>query len=765
MASARSSRNGTLKELNRLLISDGRRSLWTRSIQTLDQMQASQIQADAFTCSSAISSCEKGAWQIALHCFGSLCRSVLPNAVVYTTLMVAFSRYGEWRQALDLFRVAEHAHTDIVLYGAAVKACEEGSQWQEAICILQSLPDRALVPDTTLVNSAISACEKAEEWPWALHLLRTLSDWVLRADAISFSAAISACEKAMQWQQALLVLGDVEHSLLELDIILCNAALSSCAKGAWTWSLHLLASLEQRALAASQITFNAATAAAAASPWQLAWCLLPSFTSHTLRTDVIAYNAVVSGVGGEWPVACQLLCKIEEVLLNSSVVSYTAALEAFATPDDVVSPCVAAEKQRIAEEFLHARIRLQLVCFVMAPQLILPRDAAELRRACAADSGEGGRVSTGESEMRDFEQSSPPDPVECSICLEGDANVLLPCGHRYHAECLDRWFETRQVCPTCGRAYGDTVGTMPDGVMSWHFRKQRLAGYSCPTVVLHFFFPRGTVDGEEFEGRSQHAYLPDDEEGRSLLALFQLAFRRRLLFGLRPSLTTGRLRPTFSIHMKTSMSGGPARHGYPDPQYYRSALEELRLAGVEIDAALPVAVSLHRSSYGCARCGRNAVAVLNHLIYPVTPLACFFALAATGEGRMAVLAAISVEAGLTLPAFPSTLGFLLWILLTTIAYTSLDLVCMLATGIANLYVVLRLLLQHRYSCFDTVANRARSWVSNRLFQLGLLNLVILYSGIWQYTLARFLWQELRALSWCSSCGELGTEALHGSRTP
>ena len=198
MASARSSRSGTLKELNRLLISDGRRSLWTRSIQTLDQMQASQIQADAFTCSSAISSCEKGAWQIALHCFGSLCRSVLPNAVVqlarlycmtgerlscrksslrYTTLMVAFSRYGEWRQALDLFRVAEHAQTDIVLYGAAVKACEEGSQWQEAICILQSLPDRALVPDTTLVNSAISACEKAEEWPWALHLLRTLSDW------------------------------------------------------------------------------------------------------------------------------------------------------------------------------------------------------------------------------------------------------------------------------------------------------------------------------------------------------------------------------------------------------------------------------------------------------------------------------------------------------------------------------------------------------------------------------------------------------------
>ena len=211
MARSVRSRIGTRSEHNRLLISDGRRSLWTRSIQTLDQMQASHIQPDAFTCSSAISSCEKGAWQIALRCFSSLCKSVLPNAVVqlasgccmrgesfrptgstpwavwlsevelrYTTLMMAFSRYGEWRQALDLFRclVAENVQMDLVLHGAAVKACEEGSQWQEALCILQRLARTALVPDTTLLNSAISACEKAEEWPWALHLLRTLSDSV-----------------------------------------------------------------------------------------------------------------------------------------------------------------------------------------------------------------------------------------------------------------------------------------------------------------------------------------------------------------------------------------------------------------------------------------------------------------------------------------------------------------------------------------------------------------------------------------------------------
>ena len=75
-----------------------------------------------------------------------------------------------------------------------------------------------------------------------------------------------------------------------------------------------------------------------------------------------------------------------------------------------------------------------------------------------------------------------------------------------------------------------------------------------------------------------------------------------------------------------------------------------------------------------------------------------------------------------------------------IAYTSLDLVCMnlgcnscvrplqystlldflslrLATGIANSYVVLRLLLQHRYSCFDTATSSAFSHVTGKRTRL------------------------------------------------
>ena len=40
------------------------------------------------------------------------------------------------------------------------------------------------------------------------------------------------------------------------------------------------------------------------------------------------------------------------------------------------------------------------------------------------------------------------------------------------------------------------------------------------------------------------------------------------------------------------MSGGPAMHGYPDEQYFDSASAELKAAGIEVAAAMPLAIGL-----------------------------------------------------------------------------------------------------------------------------------------------------------------------------
>jgi hypothetical protein len=42
---------------------------------------------------------------------------------------------------------------------------------------------------------------------------------------------------------------------------------------------------------------------------------------------------------------------------------------------------------------------------------------------------------------------------ECAICLDGveGAAKEMPCGHRFHGECLERWLGVHGNCPVCRR--------------------------------------------------------------------------------------------------------------------------------------------------------------------------------------------------------------------------------------------------------------------------------------------------------------------------
>lgn len=42
------------------------------------------------------------------------------------------------------------------------------------------------------------------------------------------------------------------------------------------------------------------------------------------------------------------------------------------------------------------------------------------------------------------------DGVECCICYEGVVEgKMLNCGHIYHKECIDSWFNEKKICPYC----------------------------------------------------------------------------------------------------------------------------------------------------------------------------------------------------------------------------------------------------------------------------------------------------------------------------
>ena len=94
-------------------------------------------------------------------------------------------------------------------------------------------------------------------------------------------------------------------------------------------------------------------------------------------------------------------------------------------------------------------------------------------------------------------------------------------------------------------------------------------------IVVHFHFPSGTSQGQPYNRRTENAYLPNNLQGRFLLEMFKVAFRRKVMFGLGIRLTLQTFAPTFNVHIKTRADGGRERHGFPDIDYFTRTMDEL----------------------------------------------------------------------------------------------------------------------------------------------------------------------------------------------
>lgn len=132
-------------------------------------------------------------------------------------------------------------------------------------------------------------------------------------------------------------------------------------------------------------------------------------------------------------------------------------------------------------------------------------------------------------------------------------------------------------CPLC-HTYYPIKGTQPSGTMRVKVDMTRdcngYPGDGC--IILSFNFSGGTQGpnhyrpGEPYAGASRTAYLPHVDDGKRAVKLLEKAFRRGELFTVGKSLTNNRDNQTTygSIHLKTSLSGGPQSHGWPDNTYF-----------------------------------------------------------------------------------------------------------------------------------------------------------------------------------------------------
>ncbi|XP_076996990.1 putative E3 ubiquitin-protein ligase DTX2 isoform X3 [Tamandua tetradactyla] len=215
------------------------------------------------------------------------------------------------------------------------------------------------------------------------------------------------------------------------------------------------------------------------------------------------------------------------------------------------------------------------------------------------------------------ELRAPPDE-DCIICMEklsvasGYSDVtnsktigpvavgrLTKCSHTFHLLCLLAMYcngnqDGSLQCPSCKTIYGEKTGTQPRGKMEVFKFQVSLPGHEdCGTILIVYTIPHGIQGpehpnpGKPFTARGfpRQCYLPDNAEGRKVLELLKVAWKRRLIFTVGTSSTTGEVDTVVwnEIHHKTEMDRNVTGHGYPDPNYLQNVLAELAAQGVTED--------------------------------------------------------------------------------------------------------------------------------------------------------------------------------------
>lgn len=309
----------------------------------------------------------------------------LPSARELTMLLASFARRALWRSAVVLLSQARDV-VDMPALGAALAACERGSQWHIAAALLEDFHLQLLSPDDGAAASVLSACGKAGRWPaacqlfealirtkdrghreeacwcpewsrtgtsavtaygcnheWrkAIHVLEDLHSNALQVNAAPFNAAIRALSaesgarsqtRERRWQMALITAEELMLFGPEPDSITLNTAVSTCASArAWRAAVSTI-NVAQRWLDVipDSISLNTAMSACErAQEWEyslaLFYCEMPRLR---IEPTLVSFNAAIStcAAAGLWQAALHLLESMSGCRLRPDVVSCNSVL-------------------------------------------------------------------------------------------------------------------------------------------------------------------------------------------------------------------------------------------------------------------------------------------------------------------------------------------------------------------------------------------------------------------------------------------------------
>ncbi|CAJ1450599.1 unnamed protein product [Effrenium voratum] len=226
----------------------GKGQQWEAALHVLSSMPVVRLQPTTISCNAAICACQLvSRWQAAACILSSMQdQGPLPDAATLNACMPAFGRYQKWQAALGLLFDTRTQGVDVLAYSAAMSACQNGLQWQQALLLFSDLAASSASADVRCFTAALDACAQGRQWRRAAALLARMPEARLAPDVVSFNAGLRAFQGSHQWQQALSVAAMMETSPDALTLQTLSE--TSCEAGQYAQALPALAQVSRIAL-------------------------------------------------------------------------------------------------------------------------------------------------------------------------------------------------------------------------------------------------------------------------------------------------------------------------------------------------------------------------------------------------------------------------------------------------------------------------------------------------------------------------------------
>ncbi|CAE7194576.1 EMB2654 [Symbiodinium natans] len=172
--------------VNAAITSFSRGSRWRTALAIVESMDWSQLRADVFTCTSAISSCEKAVWVPALQLLQRMQRCVGMESA-WPAVNAAVSACGSsrsWRWPLELifgtgtaagFMQPSNSEAQPGVAAMFLALSEEG-RWKDALQLRKEITFRSLQPDVASCGLLMMQCEQEGLAGQEVNMLRSLCD-------------------------------------------------------------------------------------------------------------------------------------------------------------------------------------------------------------------------------------------------------------------------------------------------------------------------------------------------------------------------------------------------------------------------------------------------------------------------------------------------------------------------------------------------------------------------------------------------------------